>query len=213
VRTAEYRPFGEGENPAAGVSAVRFTGEERDRESGLDYFGARYYASRTGRFTTVDPGHVGGNIFDPQSWNAYAYARNNPLRFIDPHGLDWFEVNGQWEYLDGVSEMNSYTYNKSGALVDSRVIKGVTFGLVFTGTSLVELRADGTTRSFMAVSGRVADWGEVHPEQQADRNVGPIPAGKYEFDPSSIQSISTRDRLLGWIRRGAWPGSTYAWGD
>jgi hypothetical protein len=32
---------------------------------------------------------VGGNVFDPQSWNAYAYARNNPLRFIDPPGTDY----------------------------------------------------------------------------------------------------------------------------
>jgi RHS repeat-associated protein len=89
VRTHDYRPFGEGENPVAGSEPTRFTGKERDAESGLDYVGARYYANRTGRFTTVDPGHVGGNIFDPQSWNAYAYARNNPLRFVDPTGTDY----------------------------------------------------------------------------------------------------------------------------
>jgi RHS repeat-associated protein len=89
VRTHDYRPFGEGENPTAGTDPTRFTGKERDTESGFDYVGARYYASRSGRFTTVDPGHMGGNIFDPQSWNAYAYARNNPLRFIDPTGTDY----------------------------------------------------------------------------------------------------------------------------
>jgi RHS repeat-associated protein len=89
VRTSDYRPFGEGENPSAGAVPTRFTGKERDRESGLDYFGARYYAGRTGRFTTVDPGHVGGNIFDPQSWNAYAYARNNPLKYVDPTGTEY----------------------------------------------------------------------------------------------------------------------------
>ena len=66
---------------------MRFTGKERDAETGLDYFDARYYASRTGRFTTADPGHVGRNIFDPQSWNGYAYALNNPQRFVDPTGL------------------------------------------------------------------------------------------------------------------------------
>jgi RHS repeat-associated protein len=65
----------------------QFAGKERDQETGLDYSGARYYASQTGRFTTVDPDHVGGNIEDPQSWNGYADARNNPLRFIDPLGF------------------------------------------------------------------------------------------------------------------------------
>jgi len=101
IRHHEYRPFGEGENPPAGADAVRFTGQARDAETGLDYVGARYYASRIGRFTTVDPGHVGGNIFDPQSWNAYAYARNNPLRFVDPTGTE-YEVrlgNGTTMYL------------------------------------------------------------------------------------------------------------------
>jgi len=38
-----------------------------------------------GRFTTVDP--VGGRLTDPQTLNRYAYARNNPLRFVDPTGL------------------------------------------------------------------------------------------------------------------------------
>src|SRR6185503_19372416 len=63
-------------------------GGERDQETGFDYFGARYYASTAGRFTSVDPSHIGGDIFDPQRWNGFTYARNNPLRFIDPFGLD-----------------------------------------------------------------------------------------------------------------------------
>src|SRR5687768_2826973 len=67
---ARYDYFAFGDGPVAvtaGANPHRFTGQERDVETGLDYFGARYYASRSGRFTTVDPGHVGGNIFDPQS--------------------------------------------------------------------------------------------------------------------------------------------------
>jgi RHS repeat-associated protein len=89
IRTHAYTPFGHGEGTSPTAATVRFAGEERDPETGFDYFGARYYGSRIGRFTTVDPEHVGGNIFDPQSWNAYAYARNNPLRFIDPTGTDY----------------------------------------------------------------------------------------------------------------------------
>ena len=59
------------------------------RETGLDYFGARYYVSALGRFTTPDPANAGAKLWDPQSWNMYEYGRNNPLKYIDPLGLDY----------------------------------------------------------------------------------------------------------------------------
>ncbi len=66
-----------------------FTGKERDAESGNDYFGARYYASTMGRFMSPDPVWINPKrMVDPQRLNLYAYARNNPLRFIDPNGED-----------------------------------------------------------------------------------------------------------------------------
>jgi RHS repeat-associated protein len=64
----------------------QFTGKERDAETGLDYFGARYYSSPQGRFTSPDKPLLDQHIEDPQSWNLYAYARNNPLIYIDPTG-------------------------------------------------------------------------------------------------------------------------------
>ena len=66
----------------------KFTGKERDAESGLDNFGARYHASSLGRFMTPDPLHImKQKLIDPQQWNMYAYVRNNPLRFTDPTGM------------------------------------------------------------------------------------------------------------------------------
>jgi RHS repeat-associated protein len=57
------------------------------------YFGARYYASQTGRFTTVDPFFdLQANLVEPQRWNRYAYVSNNPLRYVDPLGLYQFEA-------------------------------------------------------------------------------------------------------------------------
>jgi len=64
-----------------------FTGKERDSESGNDYFGARYYASTMGRWTSPDPSNWGIDFYNPQTWNHYTYALNNPLRMIDPNGL------------------------------------------------------------------------------------------------------------------------------
>ena len=72
----------------------QFTGKERDAESGLDYFGARYYGSALGRFTSPDPsGPLAQKPQDPQSWNLYAYARNNSLANVDPDGLDCIYAN------------------------------------------------------------------------------------------------------------------------
>ena len=90
VRRHDYFAFGEEYLAQSALDPWRFAAKERDAETGLDYFSARYYTSRAGRFTTVDPDHVGGDLFDPQSWNAYAYARNNPIRFVDPTGTDYF---------------------------------------------------------------------------------------------------------------------------
>lgn len=65
----------------------KFTGQKRDLESGLDYFGARYYSSALGRFNAIDPVALSRQkVADPQQLNMYSYARDNPLRFIDPDG-------------------------------------------------------------------------------------------------------------------------------
>lgn len=65
--------------------------KERDIETGLDYFLARYYANTQGRFTSPDPLLSSGTVEDPQSWNRYAYVLNNPLKLIDPDGLYVFD--------------------------------------------------------------------------------------------------------------------------
>ncbi|MGB0076504.1 MAG: RHS repeat-associated core domain-containing protein [Candidatus Sulfotelmatobacter sp.] len=69
----------------------KFTGKERDSESGLDMFGARYYGSSLGRFMTPDwtakPVTVPYAHFgNPQSLNLYSYVQNNPTTVGDPDG-------------------------------------------------------------------------------------------------------------------------------
>jgi RHS repeat-associated protein len=74
---------------AAVLLAHKFTGKERDAESGLDNLGARYYASASGRFSATDPKIISRQrMYDPQQWNMYAYARNNPLVYLDPDGRE-----------------------------------------------------------------------------------------------------------------------------
>ena len=70
--------------------AYKFTGKERDQESGLDYFGARYYSSVIGRWSSPDLVNVTEDrMMNPSSTlNKYAYAANNPLMYVDPDGQD-----------------------------------------------------------------------------------------------------------------------------
>jgi len=89
VERHDYLPFGEEwQSPTPNPERRLFAGKEQDQESGVEYFGARYYASQTGRFTTVDPlFDLEANLVEPQRWNRYAYAMNSPLRYTDPTGL------------------------------------------------------------------------------------------------------------------------------
>ena len=102
----DYSPYGEELATSNRTTAlkygssfprVQFTGKERDSETGLDYFGARYFSSAQGRFTSPDWSAVPqpvpyADLTDPQTLNLYSYVRNNPLRRADPDGhcgLDW----------------------------------------------------------------------------------------------------------------------------
>jgi RHS repeat-associated protein len=81
----DFLPFAEQES--GGTWALfKFTGKVRDIESGLDNFGARYNSSSMGRFMSPDPSRAGISMVDPQTWNRYVYARNNPLAYVDPNG-------------------------------------------------------------------------------------------------------------------------------
>lgn len=93
IASHTYFPFGTEAPPVASQSTgsyasydrLKFTGHERDA-SGLDYMHARYYGAGVGRFLSPDP--VLGNRRNPQSWNRYTYARNNPVNRTDPDGRE-----------------------------------------------------------------------------------------------------------------------------
>jgi RHS repeat-associated protein len=85
--TMDYQPYGEQIAGDTGTTH-KFTGKERDAETGDDYFGARYYGSTIGRFMQADPFTVtSGRIIDPQQLNLYSYVRNGPLKYVDPTGM------------------------------------------------------------------------------------------------------------------------------
>jgi len=101
VSRHDYMPFGEelgagtgGRTTGMGFSnsgdnnRKKFTGYERDNETGLDFAQARYNSSTLGRFASPDPFSGSMSTADPQSFNRYAYVGNNPANAADPTGLE-----------------------------------------------------------------------------------------------------------------------------
>jgi RHS repeat-associated protein len=84
----DYKPFGEEDSITGTIeNNEKFAGKEKDKETGLYYFGARYMGAKIGRFLTVDPvGIRESDLMNPQRLNRYAYALNNPYKYIDPDG-------------------------------------------------------------------------------------------------------------------------------
>ena len=137
VSRHDYLPFGEeilgrgGRTTALKYAAdsmsgpaQKFTGKERDNESGLDYFGARYFSGAGGRFTSADAPLVDQFAANPHSWNLYVYSRNNPLRFIDPTGRECITLDngtivddGQGTLCDQVSQGDREEQNNPSVTV------------------------------------------------------------------------------------------------
>jgi RHS repeat-associated protein len=109
---------------AASNLISQFTGKERDAETGLDFFLARYYSGAQGRFLSVDPENAGAKPEDPQSWNAYAYSRNNPLLYTDPDGRRYCLSNNQgysgeienWRFYDVYWKKSGYAFAKGSTI-------------------------------------------------------------------------------------------------
>ena len=94
VWQGQFAPYGQELDSQTTQNHYKFTGKERDAESGLDYFGARYYASSVGRWMSPDwadkPEAVPySSLDDPQSLNLYGYVGNNPLSKADADGHCW----------------------------------------------------------------------------------------------------------------------------
>ena len=128
VKRHDYLPFGEelftptgnrtalqGYSSGAGVRQ-HFTQKERDVETALDYFLARYYSSIQGRFTSPDEPLAGQDASDPQTWNLYSYTSNSPLNRIDEDGQRWFYKCGdQGCDVQWVNANKDGTYTSPGA--------------------------------------------------------------------------------------------------
>jgi RHS repeat-associated protein len=105
----------------ARVYNTTFTGKERDTETGLDYFDARYFSSAQGRFTSPDPSNLSVDFWLPQTWNRYGYGLNNPLAVVDENGLwpTWVHNRIINEAFPGLSKEQLQNLQTTSKNVDS----------------------------------------------------------------------------------------------
>jgi RHS repeat-associated protein len=114
----EYHPFGTTAYQAKNASIksaakrYRYTGMERDEESGLEYHSARYYLPWLGRWCSSDPIKIGDGL------NLYRYSRNNPYQFSDKNGAQCDpsnaccpELMSRWSYNESVPNRSSVGHN------------------------------------------------------------------------------------------------------
>jgi RHS repeat-associated protein len=129
----QYMPFGEPwvsqtSNSYEGAKYT-FSGKERDKETGLMYFGARYYNPGRGIFTQVDPLHAKYPYQSP-----FVYCANNPLKYVDPNGKEYDDYFNQYgKYLgtdcsstDKVKIIKQETWDKVGGNISFKGNDGTT---------------------------------------------------------------------------------------
>jgi len=132
AKTYKYKAFGETKYESGSYdNNHKFTGKELD-ETGLYYFGARYNDKSLGRFLSTDPVLNIGD--DPQNLNPYIYCKNNPLRFVDPSGLEPHEVT-----TEEIMKKSENSDNVIVALVGIIAEKDVTISGEVLRTALDEL--------------------------------------------------------------------------
>lgn len=104
--------YAEAHDPYGGVQKTwtntfdpkrKFADKERDQETGLDYFGARFYSAPMYRWISVDPAlYREVAINNPQAWNLYSFCRNNPINLIDPSGQVVYADEGVFARLQEI---------------------------------------------------------------------------------------------------------------
>lgn len=208
----DYHPFGEEIDGTGGRTtglnygddAVRkqFTGYERDNESLLDFAQARYFAPALGRFSSPDDFSNDTDIFDPASWNLYAYVRNNPIKNTDPSGK---HIYIEFEDSDGSSQTVQYyrgklyttSKDKNGNLIRGKEYAGDNQYANDAKNYLNDLRTDQESE----LGQRIADL-------ESNKLTNTIK--KDSNDPGRDEAVATDSDAL---RKGIPTGTTVYWSD
>jgi RHS repeat-associated protein len=206
IYTDVFYPFGAEATAPLDPNHYKFTGKERDAESGLDYFGARYYASSMGRFMSPDPlGPWVANAADPQSWNMYAYARNNPLVNTDPTGYDCVYLNNAGTGIDqngiDTNSNSGECGNNGGYWVDGTF----TSGTVYSNSNDVYLHGYDSssgqlTDSYSNVVTANGNSSQINTDVFSGPNIfAPLPTSALNSMINSLNRSGQSNKLVGCI--------------
>jgi RHS repeat-associated protein len=207
----DYIPFGEeipggiagrsGQFGSSDTVSQKFTGKERDSETSLDYFGARYYGAGMGRFLSADPYEIvlrkrqgktlseqqsllNSFIMNPQAWNKYAYALEAPLHNID---------------LDGhCSAPAGLKSGQTGICVEA-FIAAKTIGGIGKGDSRAFTGTDGSKTQRVRIditvdAGRDGAVGSSVSTARSETTIGLSAQGHTEMVPLSVTTDSAGNR-------------------
>jgi RHS repeat-associated protein len=210
----EYQPYGttvyRSAKPGFGLSLkrYRFSGKERDDETGLYYFGARYYAAWLGRWTSSDPG---GLVRGP---NVFRYCANSPIIFHDPNGLEDKPLN-QVGQVTNWTKGTEWVYTKNGVQLSDEAIRqnfakyADTHGQKFTpgtltyewvdrgGKSVPVFNAEWLDKTGKPLLPREGDFGYVAPmNKQEPANYGVPGDRKTILDENEHTSPNAQNKVV-----------------
>jgi RHS repeat-associated protein len=170
VNREEYTPYGETSFGSFARKRYRFTGKERDEESGLNYHGARYYAPWLGRWISCDPIGLASGL------NLYDYVRGNPVRLLDSTGLAPESDN----ICTSPHRAVSSSANKSDSPQDIATTQ-VPKGGNSSSHSPPITKSEPKSESNPVLKDRT--------HQQIEHNTAPIEATRPERNPPSIDTV------------------------
>ena len=211
----EYLPFGElwieETDPATSYIPFRFTSKEYDEETGLYYYGARYYEPRLSRWMSADPSgfdlinpmdedgepRAGYSVIEAANW--YSYAGNNPVLYVDPTGLT-ITVIGNRAYKSQVQtalqkiDPNTTVDMTTGEVSYGRVTKGHE-----NGHRLIARMVDSKHDIKIAVTTRGNAAGAKNINDAANPEKGS--GGIVFWNPNSHITVDTVDPATGTISK------------